>query len=534
MTAGSRRCPVRLLAVWLGATCFVLAGCGERAVGQAEETGSYGIDWHEGSVESAFRLARSQGTPVLLYWGADWCPPCSRLKATVFKSRAFIERSRLFVPVSLDGDEPGAQKLGDRFEVGGYPTMIVFAPNGEEITRIATILDLDRYLEAIDVALAATRPVTAAYEAAEHGLATAADFRLLAYYSWAQDRERLVPEERLPDALRTLHGSIPRGLAVERALLFLQYLAAYGNAAGDDAAAPPLPVQERPAALERILEILRDPALTAAVQFHVMFGAHWLLPMIAQPDDAGRAALEDAWETAIERIRDASETSPADRVATYFGEICLAFAREPDRELPESLVRRARQAVLSAARNTDDPYARLELFSSAMAVLTQIGFDDATWDYAMDEVEQSFKPETVMWALGSVFEREMDSGNALYWMDRAWQAATGPTTRFEGALLLVRSTIALIPEDFVGIEKTTIAAFRELGAEPDAFYNRVTGKMARLETALHEWNAKGAHDASLARIRAAVLKVCAAIPAGDQSRANCESFLSSTGRDPLR
>ena len=128
MTAGYRRRPGRLLAVWLSATCVVLAGCGERAVGQAEEGGSYGIEWHAGSVESAFRRARAQGTPVLLYWGADWCPPCSRLKATVFKSRAFIERSRLFVPVSLDGDDPGAQKLGDRFGVRGYPTMIVLTP----------------------------------------------------------------------------------------------------------------------------------------------------------------------------------------------------------------------------------------------------------------------------------------------------------------------------------------------------------------------------------------------------------------------
>ena len=237
----------------------------------------------------------------------------------------------------------------------------------------------------------------------------------------------------MPDALRTLHRRIPGELAVERALLFAHYLRAYGDAADDeDGAAPVLPAEERPAAQERMLEILRDPTLTAALQLDVVFGAHWLLPMIAQSDDAGRAALEDAWNTAIERIHDAPDTSPADRVAAYFGEICLAYARESDSALPESLVRRARQAVLSAARNTDDPYARMVLFSSAVAVLSQVGFDDATWDYALDEVEHSLKPETVMWALGSVYEREMDGENALYWMERAWQAATGPTTRFEG------------------------------------------------------------------------------------------------------
>ena len=269
--------------------CVVLAGCGDRAayrdaVGQAEDAGSYGIEWYAGSVDSAFELARSQGTPVLLYWGADWCPPCSTLKATVFNRREFIERSRLFVPVNLDGDDPGAQKLGERFDVSGYPTV-----------RIAGGLYLDQYLEAMDIALAATRPVAAAYDAASHGYATAADYRLLAYYSWGQDRERLVPDAHLPDALRNLQGRIPDELAVERALLFIHYLLAYGSAASEEDREPTLPAEERPAAQEWMLEILQDPALTSAVQYYVVYAAHWMLPTIAHPDDTGRVDLENAW-----------------------------------------------------------------------------------------------------------------------------------------------------------------------------------------------------------------------------------------------
>lgn len=526
MAADRYRQPARCLARWLCVLCVALAGCGSRAVGRAEDNGSYGIEWYAGSVESAFRLARSQGTPVLLYWGADWCPPCSRLKATVFNQRDFIEQSRLFVPVNLDGDDPGAQKLGERYQVGGYPTMIMFTPDGDEITRIATVLDLDQYLEATTIALAATRPVAAAYDAAVRGRATAADYRLLAYYSWEQDRERLVPEARLPAELQDLHRRIPRELAVERTLLFMHYLKAFGSAEDPE---PTLPAEERPAAQEWILEILRTPVLTAAARFDIVYGAHWLLPIIAQPEDTGRAALEDAWETAVKRIRNAPEISSADRVGTYFGEICLAKARQPDRPLPAALVEQGRQAVLTAARNTDDPYARLALFNSAWGVLTQVGFDDATWDYVLDEAERSHRPETVMQALGFTFEDELDSDNALYWMERAWHSATGPTTRFEGGVMLVQTTAALTPDDTAAIEDTTIAVFRELGSEPDAFFNRVTRAMDRLETALHEWNVEGTHDDSLARIRAEVLQVCATIPAGDQSRTNCEAFLSSFG-----
>ena len=516
--------------------CVVLSACGDRtafreAVGQAGDTGSYGIEWYAGSVDSAFELARSQGTPVLLYWGADWCPPCNTLKAEVFNRREFIERSRLLVPVSLDGDDPGAQKLGERFDVYAYPNLIVLSPHGEEITRLGGGLYLEQYLEAMDIALAATRPVAAAYDAALNGYATPADFRLLAYYSWGQDRERLVPAEHRPEALRNLQGRIPDELAVERALLFIHYLGAFGMAAYDEDREPTLPPEERPAAQEWMLEILQDPALAAAVQYYVVYSAHWLLPLIAQPDDDGRADLERAWEAAIERIRKAPETSPADRVGTYFGEICIVRATGPQESLPGSLVRKARRAVLTAAKDTKDPYARLALFSSAWAVLGQVGHDDETWDYVLNEAEQSHKPETVMRAIGSAFEHAQDAENALYWRERAWDSATGPTTRFEEGLRLVRTRVALTPEESTAIEDTTIEVFRELSTEPDAFFHRVTRAMERLGTALHEWNADGAHEDSLARIRAEVLKLCATIPAGDQSRTNCEAFLASPDGD---
>ena len=532
VTADGRRQPARSRAVWLSVLCVALAGCGDRAayrdaVGQAEDSGSYGIEWYAGSVDSAFEFARSQGTPVLLYWGADWCPPCNRLKATVFNRREFIERTRLFVPVSLDGDDPGAQRLGERFEVVGYPTTIVFSPDGQEITRLPLGLDLTRHLEALNLALEATRPVAAAYDAALKGDATPADYRLLAYYSRGQDRERLVPEAQLPDALRKLYGRIPDELAVERALLFIRYLTAYGSSANEEDREPALPAEERPAAQEWMIEILQDPALAAAVQHYVVYGAHWLLPMIAQPDDAGRADLESKWEAAIERIRNAPETSPADRVATYFGEICLIRARQPKEALPASLVREARGAVMSAARNTVDPYARLALFSSAWLVLAQVGNDGGTWGYVMDEAEDSHAPDYIMSVLAASYENKQTADMALYWRQRAWKAAAGPATRFGRGTRYVQALLSLTPHNARVIEQITIKIFRELNDELDAFFHGVTRAMERLETALHEWNAEGAHDDSLARIRAEVLKVCATVPAGDQSRTNCEAFLAS-------
>src|SRR5689334_4983761 len=56
-----------------------------------------GIAWFDGDVDAAFAAARASNKPVLLYWGAQWCPPCKQLKSAVFSRPDFIEKSKLFV-----------------------------------------------------------------------------------------------------------------------------------------------------------------------------------------------------------------------------------------------------------------------------------------------------------------------------------------------------------------------------------------------------------------------------------------------------
>jgi thiol:disulfide interchange protein len=137
----------------------LLASCGRKAPAPAtpasvpsanpatlaEDHHPAGIDWFAGDVDAAFAAAKAADKPLYLYWGAEWCPPCAQIKSTIFNRREFQERSKLFIPVYLDGDTPGAQKQGEHFGIIGYPTMILFRADGTEITRLPGGVDVERY-----------------------------------------------------------------------------------------------------------------------------------------------------------------------------------------------------------------------------------------------------------------------------------------------------------------------------------------------------------------------------------------------------
>jgi thioredoxin-related protein len=190
--ARSRALTAILVAVLLAAACERQEPVGDRAatptspapVPATDETHPAGIDWYAGDVDAAFAAARTQNKPLYLYWGAEWCPPCAQIKATIFNRREFQERSQLFVPVYLDGDTPGAQKQAARFGVVGYPTMILFRPDGTEITRLPGGVDVARYASILDAALGDARPVAQILDAVRKGEPISADdWHLLAYFS---------------------------------------------------------------------------------------------------------------------------------------------------------------------------------------------------------------------------------------------------------------------------------------------------------------------------------------------------------------
>ncbi|GAP35067.1 thioredoxin fold domain-containing protein [Piscinibacter sakaiensis] len=214
-----------------------------------------GIAWvqaaSEADVDAAFARAKAENKPLFLYWGAKWCPPCNQVKATLFTRQDFIARSRAFVPVYVDGDRPGAQKIGARFKVTGYPTMVLFKADGREITRLPGEVDPAQYTTVLTLGMHAQRPVKAVLADARQGGRRLADgeWRMLAYYAWDTDDRQGIAKEEVPAVLRQLAANCPPKLADTAQRLLLQSLAAADGKTPADAATR-----------ARVMTLLADPA----------------------------------------------------------------------------------------------------------------------------------------------------------------------------------------------------------------------------------------------------------------------------------
>ncbi len=315
------------------------------AVAPEKAPAGSGIAWEKGDVDAAFAKARAENKPVFLYWGAVWCPPCNQVKATLFSRQDFIDRSRFFVPVYLDGDSRSAQRQGARFKVGGYPTMILFTPDGTEITRLPGEADAEQYMQVLALGMGGARPVKATLAAAlAKGSAaqpplSADDWRMLAYYSWDTDEQALIPKKDLAATLRRLAQACPPAETVTAARLKLKALAAEAKAPGAKPA-------DDPGARDELAKMLANPQVVRE-SFDLVTGyPREITGQVSLPKSDGRAALVAAWDAVLVRL---ARVAPGDvqprelRGADHPDQVPLRFGRLRD---VRRLVRRRRQPDL--------------------------------------------------------------------------------------------------------------------------------------------------------------------------------------------
>lgn len=521
---------------WVLGALLALAGCSETDEGSAAAPAEVaqpqpthyddgtGIAWLKGDVDAAFALAAETNRPVFLYWGAVWCPPCHEIKATVFKTREFVERSRQFVAVYLDGDSENAQRYGERFGVMGYPTVIVFSPQGEELIRIANGIDVAAFANVLDVAMSALRPVADIAASVLGGTPPdARACRLFAYYAWDQDNERILAAHDP----RVLFQAMAEQCADpdDAARLTLLYFANVLDSANADA---PEPVFQNPAAERaRLQAVLDDPGAVLANPFALIQHGAALIEALTEPDSAERVALTRDFARAYDAIAAADSLYPTERLYATGAKVALERQGDDDAPISDALQAEILSRVAWADATTPDPQERQAVINAAANVMMEANLHTYAKELLLREIERSEEPYYFMSGLAELAETEGDTAAALNWLKRAHEASRGPATRFQWGRAYVSGLIRLTPDDGATIEAQTIALFTELGTDSSAFYHRNARVMNRLEEQLFDWNTDAARQTHIDSIRATVRTMCTALPAVDTARTRCEAFLSA-------
>jgi thiol-disulfide isomerase/thioredoxin len=487
-----------------------------------------GIDWFNGDVDAAFKTAKASNKPVLLYWGAQWCPPCKQLKSAVFSRPDFIEKSKLFVAVYLDGDLPDAQKWGDVFRVTGYPTVVVLKPDRTEITRIAGNMDLSLYAGVLDDALGDVRPIKDVLDLAVKGEAPLAanDCRRLAYHAFDLEDDGVFESSKLQAAFENAAHLCPAQLAKERARFSILAAEEAADLQKDvidkggkaDKSLTVLIVRVNELLANKELAVANEDALRGLPkQFYL--AARQTLPQIAPGIRARVLSIADA-TTANPQF------APADQLAAQLMKIRVAQAYAADGKVPTDIRSVALQNATKMLAVKQDPYVRAGVVNSAINIY--IALDD--WVRARDLLAlEASTSNTPHYYLGDWAEAEEQLGNnkrSLELLAEAYQKARGPASRFQWGYQYLDGLLRLAPDDTATIEKVGVSVLAELDGT-NRIHRRTLSRLTRLDKALREWNTTPARAAVVGKFKASVVLACAKTPSDLAVDAGCRNFGST-------
>ncbi|MXO59772.1 thioredoxin fold domain-containing protein [Altererythrobacter salegens] len=477
------------------ALALATAAC-QNAGDQAELAQASEIAWRHGDVADALAEAKEAGKPVILYWGAVWCPPCNQMKATLFRDPEFIAETQNFIPVYLDGDTEGAQRWGEQFGISGYPTVIILQPDGTEITRIASATMAGELPKLLEVAAKRTTSIETLLAKAENNTANLdkEDWTILGGFDWMNDPKHFSDLTKAGTLLGRLAQSAPTPELKRRFGLLSLAVEADGKL-----------TEEQQAQTERILGgMLEVKSEILANRQELTFYAPDLVNGMSPGEARDRLAGELV--KAGDTIFAADGLSLTDRVDAV--NIDITLAKADGGKVPADVLAKVRKRAKWADANAKDKQQRQSVMDDAAYRLKDAGDIEGGRKILLAELEKSESPYYYMSSLADFAEEQGKSAEAIDWAQKAYEASQGPATRVQWAISWSGYVMRLTPQDKKAVETSAQAVLGELAKNQDGYFQRTRVKIDKWGKTLSEWAAANGGSEVLDGLRTEMAELC--------------------------
>jgi thioredoxin-related protein len=95
-----------------------------------------GINFFTGNFQEALMKANDENKLVFLDIHASWCGPCKKLKKSTFKNEEVgTYFNNNYISIAIDGETKEGIELVKKYNIKGYPTLIIIDKNGKLLTQ---------------------------------------------------------------------------------------------------------------------------------------------------------------------------------------------------------------------------------------------------------------------------------------------------------------------------------------------------------------------------------------------------------------
>lgn len=448
------------------------------------------IQWRQGaSMKKALQEAKKENRPLLVYWGAVWCPPCNDLKSTVFVDKDFIKSTQQFIPVYLDGDTEDAQIWGEKLNAMGYPTLMVLSSSGKEVVRLTTSNGVEELVSTLNLISGQSVSVSDKVAGYVSGDKLAKnEIKMIANFSWGQSpllkREPGKQGEKKLSRVRKRLAKKLLQVAKKSEKVAPEYVTPIVLASmnlslaalGKDGKLSKRPAKAYRKALDPIFS---DRALAKK---HLSGYVYAVKSVRDHLYSDKKKEFEAQILTLMEELRKQEKLTYAEELNTLYPVISFF-----DKEVPVAQKKLVQKVARSVVGRVTDAKKRHVAVTDAAYFLHKVGDAKGARKLLLAELKTSISPYYLMSTLAYIERENKNNSEALKWYKKAYEASQGGATQLQWGNKYLSAMIQIEPKRKEAILSQAKSILSKHTGRTDSFMGRSKRVLARAKKNLKKW-----------------------------------------------